>query len=412
MPAATSACCCHARSTSGCGRIRCCSRSFPGTSRRRWRTRSSAGAATRSCGSDRACPRRSRGAPIPAGDPVLPSAPAAQRSTSRFRPVTDRSGRSSRRGGAPADAEFAARPPTMAAAAIRADPGGAMSSATFDPGAYKRTTTDQWQAAAEPRHRHGPTPEAWLGPATEVMLDLAGVGPGARVLDVAAGAGGQTIAAARRAGPDGRVLATDISSNILAFAERSAREAGLANVETRVVDGERLDVPAGTFDAVISRVGFIYFPDQHAAFVSMRLALRPGGRLAGIVYSTPEANSFFSIPVSIIRRRAQLPAPAQGQPGPFSLGAPGVIEAALEKAGFSDVEVRRFPAPLRLPSTAEFVRFARESFGALHQMLAELSEAEREEAWSEIERELSRYETPDGFQGPCELIAAAATAPT
>jgi ubiquinone/menaquinone biosynthesis C-methylase UbiE len=179
-----------------------------------------------------------------------------------------------------------------------------MSPATFDPGAYKRTTTDQWQTAAEPWHRWGPTLEAWLGEATEAMLDMAGVARSARVLDVAAGAGGQTLAAARRVGPDGHVLATDISSNILAFAQRSAREAGLHNVETRVVDGEQLDVQPGSFDAVISRVGFIYFPDQHAAFIGMRRALRPGGRLAGIVYSTPEANAFFSIPVSIIRRRA------------------------------------------------------------------------------------------------------------
>jgi SAM-dependent methyltransferase len=286
-----------------------------------------------------------------------------------------------------------------------------MSPATFDSGAYKRTTTDQWQTAAESWHRWGPTLEAWLGEATEAMLDLAGVAPAARVLDVAAGAGGQTLAAARRVGPDGHVLATDISSNILAFAERSAREAGLGNVETQVVDGEQLGVAPGTFDAVISRVGFIYFPDQHAAFAGMRRALRPGGRLAGIVYSTPEANGFFSIPVAVIRRWAQLPAPVQGQPGPFSLGAPGVIEAALGQAGFTDVEVRRVAAPLRLPSTAEYVRFARESFGALHQMLAGLTEAEREEAWGEIERELSRYETADGFEGPCELLVAAGSSP-
>lgn len=285
-----------------------------------------------------------------------------------------------------------------------------MSGTRFDPDDYKRTTTDQWQSAAEPWHRWGPTLEAWLGAATEAMLDMAGVAPAAQVLDVAAGAGGQTLAAARRVGPEGHVLATDISSNILAFAERSAHDAGLRNVSTRVVDGEQLDVQPGAFDAVISRVGFIYFPDQHAAFVGMRRALRPGGRLAGIVYSTPEANPFFSIPVSIIRRRAQLPAPAHGQPGPFSLGAPGVLEAALERAAFADVEVRRVPAPLRLRSAAEFVRFARESFGALHQMLAELSEAEREEAWSEIERELVRYETASGFEGPCELLVAAGTA--
>jgi hypothetical protein len=89
-----------------------------------------------------------------------------------------------------------------------------------------------------------------------------------------------------------------------------------------------------------------------------------------------------------------------------------VIEAAFEQAGFGDVEVRRLQAPLRLPSAAECVRFERESFGALHQMLGGLDEAQREEAWSEIEHELSQYETADGFEGPCELLVAAGTAPS
>ena len=286
-----------------------------------------------------------------------------------------------------------------------------MREATFDPVAYKRTTREQWQTAAEPWHRWGTTIEEWLGAATEAMLDMAGVGPGARVLDVAAGAGGQTLAAARRVGPEGSVLATDIAPDILAFAEAAARDAGLTNVATRVMDGERLDVEAGFFDAVISRVGFIYFPDQDAALAGLRGALKPGGRLAGIVYSTPEANRFFSIPVSIVRRRAELPPPAPGQPGPFSLGAPGAIEAAYERAGFADVEVRRIDAPLRMAATADCVRFERESFGALHQMLAGVAEPEREAAWREIEEELSQFESADGFAGPCELIVAAGTAP-
>jgi SAM-dependent methyltransferase len=284
-----------------------------------------------------------------------------------------------------------------------------MSTTTFDPAAYKRTTKEQWQAAAEPWHRWGPTLEGWLGDATEAMLDMAGVVVGARVLDVAAGAGGQTLAAARRVGPRGSVLATDISEQILAFAERNARDAGLENVSTRVMDGEDLDVEERYFDAVISRVGFIYFPDQQAAFVGMRQALKPGGRLAGIVYSTPDANQFFSIPVSIIRRRAAVPAPAAGQPGPFSLGSPGVIEAAYEQAGFTDIEVRHITAPLRMASAAECVRFERESFGALHQMLAGLSASEREEAWREIEHELAQFESASGFEGPCELLVAAGT---
>ena len=66
-------------------------------------------------------------------------------------------------------------------------------------------------------------------------------------------------------------------------------------------------------------------------------------------------------------------------------------------------------APLRLPATSDYVRFAQESFGALHQMLAGLDEVEQAAAWSEIESELAQFEGPDGFAGPCELLAAAGT---
>lgn len=280
----------------------------------------------------------------------------------------------------------------------------------FDPVRYKETTREQWQDAAGLWHGWGPTLEQWLGEATEVMLNMAGVGPGSRVLDVAAGAGGQTLAAARRVGPDGYVLATDISSNILEFAAQSVREAGLANVETRMVDGESLEeLEEGSFDAVISRIGLIYFPDQQKALSGMRRALRPGGKVAAVVYSTPENNKFFSIPVSIIRRRAQLPPPLPGQPGPFSLGNPGILEETYERAGLHDAQTQVIPAPLRMASAAECVRFERESFGALHQMLSGLDEAQREATWDEIEHELGKFEGPDGFEGPCELVVGSGT---
>ena len=278
----------------------------------------------------------------------------------------------------------------------------------FDPVKYKQTTREQWQEAAERWHGWGPTLEEWLGEATEAMLEMAGVGAGSRVLDVAAGAGGQTIAAARRVGSTGHVLATDISPNILEFASAAAQDEGLTNVETRVMDGEELEgLEESTFDAVISRVGLIYFPDRRSALAGMLRALKPGGKLAAVVYSTPENNKFFSIPVSIIRRRAQLPPPLPGQPGPFSLGADGVLEDAYRQAGFREVETRIVPSPLHLSSATECVRFERESFGALHQMLSGLPESERGAVWEEVEEELRQFEGADGFEGPCEMVVGA-----
>jgi ubiquinone/menaquinone biosynthesis C-methylase UbiE len=278
----------------------------------------------------------------------------------------------------------------------------------FDPAKYKETTREQWQAAADAWHRWGPTLNRWLGPATNRMLDMARVGPGSRVLDVAAGAGEQTLVAARRVGPNGHVLATDISSNLLAFAAEEAKKAGLRNVETQVMDGENIDLPENTFDAVISRVGLIYFPDQQTALTGMRRVLKPGGRVAAIVYSTAENNKFFSVPVSVIRRRANLGPPLPGQPGPFSLGAPGALEQAYQKAGFHDVAVEIVPAPLRMPRAEDCLRFEKESFGALHQMLSSVDEAGKQAAWDEIASELRKFEGAEGFSGPCEMVIGVA----
>src|SRR4051794_18161195 len=167
----------------------------------------------------------------------------------------------------------------------------------FDSERYKRTTRDQWDGAAEAWHRWGPVIEAWLGDSTEAMLEQAGVAEGVDVLDVAAGSGGQSLAAARRVGPDGSVLATDLSPAILDYAASEASAFGLTQVGTQVADGEDLGVADGSFDAVISRVGLIYLPAQQTALAGIKRALRPGGRLSAVVYSTPDRNGFFSIPV-------------------------------------------------------------------------------------------------------------------
>jgi SAM-dependent methyltransferase len=281
---------------------------------------------------------------------------------------------------------------------------------TFDSAKYKETTRSQWETAAEAWHRWGPTLRSWLGPTTERMLDLAAVESGCRVLDVAAGAGDQTLQAATRVGPGGTVLATDISPAILSFAAAEAKRGGHANVGTRVMDGEHLELRDASFDVVISRVGLIYFPDQQRALAEMRRVLVPGGRVAAIVYSTPEQNRFFSLPVSIVRRHARLGPPTPGQPGPFSLGGPGVLEEVFTRAGFRDVKAERIAAPLRMGSAADCLRFERESFGALHQMLSSLDEAGRDAAWTEVGNALREFEDrSQGFVGPCELVVAVGT---
>ena len=281
----------------------------------------------------------------------------------------------------------------------------------FDPVQFKTTTRQQWEDAAEAWHRWEPTLESWLGEATQQMLDAAGVTIGSHVLDVAAGAGGQTLAAARRTGSEGRVLATDISPTILTYAAKSAAVAGFDQVETLEADAEDLEeVPAESFDAVISRLGLMYLPDQRRGLEAWRRTLRGGGRAAVVVFSTADRNQFFSLPVSIIRSRAQLPPPPVGRPGPFSLGDPDYLASMFHDAGFEEVKVDAIAAPLHLPSAAECARFERESFGALHQMLAGVPADQHDDIWNEITEALRPFETADGFVGPCELLVGSGRA--
>jgi hypothetical protein len=91
------------------------------------------------------------------------------------------------------------------------------------------------------------------------------------------------------------------------------------------------------------------------------------------------------------------------------MGATGVLEQELRDAGFRDVEVRVVPSLARLASAAECLRFERESFGALHQMLAGLPLAEQEETWAEVGTALRQFEGPGGFEGPSELLVGAGT---
>jgi ubiquinone/menaquinone biosynthesis C-methylase UbiE len=177
--------------------------------------------------------------------------------------------------------------------------------------------------------------EAWLGDATGLMLDQAGVGPGSRVLDVAAGAGGQTLMAARRTGPDGILLATDISEPLVERVRAGALAQEVSHVYAAVADAAALDFVPGAFDAAICRLGLMHLAYVPAALRGIRLALRLGGRFSAVVYDGPDHNPVL--------------AAIAGTDDPFRLSPSGVLRAALEDAGFVDVEVEPVDAPLRLP---------------------------------------------------------------
>src|SRR5258707_14434098 len=234
----------------------------------------------------------------------------------------------------------------------------------FDATKYKQTQHDQWNEDAAAWNRWGPAFKAWFGSVTDTMLEGARLTPGNRVLDIATGAGEPALSAAERVGSNGYILATDLSENIIAFAQQLADERHLQNFETKVLDGENLELPDNSFDAVLCRFGLMYMPNKERALSEWWLVLKPGGRVAIGVFSTPDKNAWGSVPISVIRKRAQLPPPQPGQPGPFSLGQEGLLEKSLYQAGFQNVQIHILSAPLHMKSAKECIRMDRKSFGS------------------------------------------------
>jgi SAM-dependent methyltransferase len=246
--------------------------------------------------------------------------------------------------------------------------------------------------------------------ANEMMLDLANLRAGHRVLDVAAGTGDQTFMAARRVGPTGYVLATDLSTSMLNVAAEATRNAGLTNVDTQVMDAEKIDFDAGSFDAVICRMGLMLFSNPVKALIGMHRVVKPTGKVVALVWSTEEKNPCRGIPLAVVRRFGSNLSAVPGLRLMFALGQPGILEDTFRAGGFHDVAVHAVATRWRFPSTADAIRVTmKASFLGLERIMAKLSEAERELAWTEIENQLSQFEGPNGFDAPGEVLIGVGT---
>jgi SAM-dependent methyltransferase len=277
--------------------------------------------------------------------------------------------------------------------------------AAFNPEEFKAATKEQWNRSAQGWNDQSARIRDWLRESTEAMLNMADVRPGARVLDVAAGSGDQTLDIARRVDPTGSVLATDLSPAIIELARLNALEAGHENVETLAVDGENLQVAGSSFDASVCRLGLMFFPDPVKGLCDMYAALKPGGRACVMVFSAPDKNPCIAILVSTALKHAGLPPRDPFQPGGLlSLGKPGLIDEQFRAAGFSAVATTKVAAPFRLPAASDYLDFIRTSAGPILQIMSRLDEAARNAAWAEIETKLKAFDTAGGWEGPNELL--------
>jgi ubiquinone/menaquinone biosynthesis C-methylase UbiE len=268
----------------------------------------------------------------------------------------------------------------------------------------KSELRNTWEKAAPGWAKWEREFSAGLSSATDTLIDMAGIRPGMRVLDLACGAGSQTIHAAKRVGPGGSVVACDISATMLDHVRQNATAAGLQNVETLECAAEELDKTLPPFDAAISRLGLMLFPSPSSALKATQRVLKPGARFAALVFTTPDRNPFMAQTMAILLRCAGKSPPKPGQPGIFALGGNGILERLMRDSGLAHVQTKHVTALLNLPNASHALEMMQEAFGAYRAVVADLSAAEKSKAWNEVYACLKQFEGVGGFAAQFEFV--------
>ncbi len=286
-----------------------------------------------------------------------------------------------------------------------------MESQTINAAEFRGKQKDQWGNAAPGWSKWNDRMVEAARGITDRLVELARVEPGSRVIDIAAGTGEPSLTAARAAGPEGRVVASDISAQMLEVARQRAAEMGLENLEFVESDAVSLDYPADSFDAALSRWGIIFEPDAEAVAERIRGFLKQGSRMAISSWGPPDRVPFLAIPMITAMRKLDVPPPPPGTPGPLSRPTPEALGGLLEAGGFSDVDVEETHVVWEFDSAEDFTDFTRDIAAPITAMLAPHPQDVQDETWNAITdaaREHAGGDGPVSFENLVLLAAGRA----
>ena len=231
----------------------------------------------------------------------------------------------------------------------------------------------EWRESAFYWRKHAGTIRIMFGPVTQALIEDADLIRGDRVLDVACGAGEPALTIAEIVGPTGSVMCTDVAPEMVAAAESAAQRLELTNVLFRQCAGDALPFEDDAFDAVICRLGVMFFPNPLAGLREMLRVTKSKGALALAVWGKSELNPFSYVITNVVARYCE-PQPADpASPGAFRFAEPGSLARILMDAGAVDVKERLLKFHIVAPISAKgFWELRSETSGTLREKLATL----------------------------------------
>jgi ubiquinone/menaquinone biosynthesis C-methylase UbiE len=251
---------------------------------------------------------------------------------------------------------------------------------------FKRKVEQDWTTdeTASAWQKYYPQMREQLADVTKALVDAADLQPGMNVLDLASGVGEPSLSVAAQVRPKGKVTATDLSSAMLSALRQNSDDAGIANLETRVVDAHTLPFPDSAFDRVTSRFGIMFFAEVDKALAEVRRVLKPGGKTVFMVWGKPEPGTYFAaVALPYISRMEVKPDP--DGPGPMRFAEPGKLAKYLENAGFQDVQEQPYSLDSRFPGTPELLHTSMFEIAApFRNIAASLSDDDRKAAETEV----------------------------
>jgi len=271
-----------------------------------------------------------------------------------------------------------------------------MTDSHYDHQAFKQAQRHDWDAVSSGWSRWWPVLEQGAQSVSDTLLNMARVASDQTIIDIATGIGEPALSAAKRVGPNGRIIATDQAPQMLAIARRRAQDLGLNNIEFLEMDAELADRDEQKHDAVLCRWGLMFLPRPEQALNRFHQLLSPGGHCAAAVWSTPARVPGISFAMGFVRERLQLPPPTTDLPNPFCLADTDRLSIMFEQAGFEDIQLETIKVVFATDSPADYINFTRDIAAPVVALVEQLPPEEQQTIWDDMTTAVKQFATADG----------------